>query len=153
MIHTPGCMEEPSDRLIYKPTIRTLIREISSDGYYRGHFLAGTTARMEVQGNEDYLVRAGELISVRKDYEGVFTVPKGVTGIFMYAFEDCERITKIDMQDVECIACDACSNCVNLESVCMPNVHTIYSDAFNGCEKLNIETTLNINKVISNQLK
>ena len=68
----------------------------------------------------------------------VYTVPKTVQTIGMYAFSNADLLTEIRLPEgLQTIESSAFENCTGLETITIPNsVHTIGNHAFEGCTSL-----------------
>ena len=78
------------------------------------------------------------LVNVKDDFAGVFTVKSGTKVIAPQAFENCEKITGVNISEgVTTIGTRAFCFCKNLENVSFANTITGIDDiAFFSCEKL-----------------
>ncbi len=78
------------------------------------------------------------LLSVPADTEGTVTILPGVTTIAEGAFNDCTKVTSVEMpESLETISDNAFSGCTGLTEVFVPNnVTTIGDGAFSGCSEL-----------------
>ena len=87
--------------------------------------------------NESFLKKCLLLKKYLGNDESV-TVPAFITNIGYCAFEGCDNLKKISIQDgVKIISDSAFANCSNLESVRIPeSVSKIGLGAFKGCDKL-----------------
>lgn len=87
-----------------------------------------------------YSADGTRLIYAPKDLEGEYVIPHTVTKIYPYAFQDCNKLTAVDLSAcaVQTIPEGAFGHCTALEEVRFPEMglKTVEAYAFSGCSGL-----------------
>lgn len=80
-----------------------------------------------------------KLISIDEkdiDENGFFKVPKRVASIGKFVFQDCKKLRKINLNDVEIIEQWAFYGCSNLKDINLEKIRKIYKFSFVDCSSL-----------------
>ena len=97
----------------------------------------GSTAFRTDEQGALYNKEGTTLLAVPSLYKGSFIVPKTVTAIAPYAFENCTELTSVDLGAVTSIGESAFRSCTGLTAVTLPKgVKTLPAYTFYNCSSL-----------------
>lgn len=120
----------------------THIDEFSNGLYKNGELVYTWSSLVEknlikVQGNE--------IVEVSTDLDGELTIPSTITSIGEKAFENCDKLTKIEIKSMSFIKKQAFRNCSGLKEFTLPNTNNLGVAILSGnssLETLTLNTTV-----------